>query len=227
MENLHDAYLNELQEQFSSKLSKDRMYYRPAGFVTDQQIWMVGVLVNYFLKSVMHFSHDDFMTALKVDLGPILGECGLWVLKNYEMRMADKGRDEKKKKARNAIELINEYLEHGFDNLGKLAKYNMKNKYSPKKLPEQAKTRESIANIYSWNHYAPLSWFQHIRKMEDLVKQAQTDGAPIQFNMCSYCGSPESQTIKHKRCSQCRQRLYCSQECQKNDWKKSHSKECK
>ena len=74
------------------------MYYRPAGFVTDQQIWMVGVLVNYFLKSVMHFSHDDFMTALKVDLGPILGECGLWVLKNYEMRMADKGRDEKKKK---------------------------------------------------------------------------------------------------------------------------------
>ena len=40
------------------------MYYRQAGFVTDQQIWMVGVLVNYFLKSVMHFSHDDFMTAL-------------------------------------------------------------------------------------------------------------------------------------------------------------------
>jgi hypothetical protein len=114
------------------------MYYRPAGFVTDQQIWMVGVLAKYFLKSVMHFSHDDFMTALKIDLGPILGECGLWVLKNYEMRMADKGRDEKKKKARNAIELINEYLEHGFDNLGKLAKYNMKNKYSPKKLPEQA-----------------------------------------------------------------------------------------
>jgi hypothetical protein len=36
MENLHDAYLNELKEQFSAKLGKDRMYYRPAGFVTDQ-----------------------------------------------------------------------------------------------------------------------------------------------------------------------------------------------
>ena len=36
IENLHDAYLNELKDQFSAKLGKDRMYYRPAGFVTDQ-----------------------------------------------------------------------------------------------------------------------------------------------------------------------------------------------
>jgi hypothetical protein len=35
IENLHDAYLTELQETFSAKLSKDRMYQRPAGFVTD------------------------------------------------------------------------------------------------------------------------------------------------------------------------------------------------
>jgi len=63
--------------------------------------------------------------------------------------------------------------------------------------------------------------------MEDLVGQAKTDGAPIQFNMCSYCGAPESQTIKHKRCSACKQRLYCSTDCQKFDWKKGHSKECK
>jgi len=174
---------------------------------------MIGVLMKYFLNSVMHFSHDDFMTAFRVDLGPLLGECGLWVLKNYEVRMSDKGRDDKKKLARNAIELITEYLENGFDNLGKLAKYNMKNRFGPKKLPDQVVKRESIENIYAWNHYAPLSWFQHIRKMEDLVGKAQTDGAPIQFSMCSFCGSPESQTIKHKRCSQCKQRLYCTPDC--------------
>jgi len=33
--------------------------------------------------------------------------------------------------------------------------------------------------------------------------------------------------MKHKRCSQCKQRLYCSIDCQKNDWKKSHKNECK
>lgn len=111
--------------------------------------------------------------------------------------------------------------------MGKLTKFNLKNRYGPKKLPEQAVTRESIAHIYSWTHYAPLSWFQHIRKMEDLVGKAQTDGAPMMFNMCSYCGSPESQTMKHKRCSQCKQRLYCTSDCQKFDWKKGHGKECK
>lgn len=34
--NLHEAYLSELKEGFSSKLEKDRMYQRAAGFVTDQ-----------------------------------------------------------------------------------------------------------------------------------------------------------------------------------------------
>ncbi len=107
----------------------------------------------------MHFEHDDFMTALRVDLGPLLGEAGLWALKNYENRMADAGKDEQKKKARNAIDLITEYLENGLDNLGKLTKFNLKNRYGPKKLPAQVVDRDSIAHIYSWTHYAPLSWF--------------------------------------------------------------------
>lgn len=54
----------------------------------------------------MHFSHDDFQTAFKVDLGPLLGEAGLWALKNYEERMSIKGNNDKKKKARCAIDLI-------------------------------------------------------------------------------------------------------------------------
>jgi len=122
---------------------------------------------------------------------------------------------------------VQDYLDNGLDNLGKLAKFNLKNKFGPKKLPDQAIKRESIPMIYSWSHYAPQAWFSHLRSLEEKVKQARTDGAPIQFAMCSYCGSPESQTIRHKRCSQCKQRLYCTADCQKFDWKKGHSKECK
>ena len=86
IENLHDAYLNELQETFMAKLGKDRIYQRAAGFLTDQQIWQIGVLMKYYLNKVLHFSHEDFLTAFKVDLAPLLGETGLWALKNYEQR---------------------------------------------------------------------------------------------------------------------------------------------
>jgi hypothetical protein len=92
--------------------------------------------MKYFLNKVMHFDHNDFLTAFKVDLGPLLGDTGLWALKNYETRMSEKGKDEKKKKARVAIDLITEFLDHGFDNLSKLVKFNLKNRYNPKKLPE-------------------------------------------------------------------------------------------
>jgi hypothetical protein len=45
---------------------------------------MVGVLTKYFVKQVLHFSHVDFLTALRVDLGPVLGETGLWALRTYQ-----------------------------------------------------------------------------------------------------------------------------------------------
>lgn len=50
--------------------------------------------------------------------------------------MSIKGNTDKKKKARCAIELIQDFLEHGWDNLGKLSKFNIKNRYNPKKLPD-------------------------------------------------------------------------------------------
>ena len=115
--------------------------------------------MKYYLNKVLHFSHEDFLTAFRVDLAPLLGETGLWALKGYEIKQSDKGNEEKKRRARVGYDLLQEFLEHGFDNLGKLVKFNLKNKYSPKKLPEQAITRESIPHLYSWVHYAPLSWF--------------------------------------------------------------------
>jgi len=62
--------------------------------------------------------------------------------------------------------------------------------------------------------------------MEDKASIVQAAGMPV-FNACSFCGSKESETIKHKRCSACRQRLYCSSDCQKQDWKQGHKEECK
>lgn len=81
--NLHDAWVKELQTQFMSALGKDRLYKRPAGFVQDSQIWLIGVLAKYFIFTVLRFDHADFLKAMKLDLGPILGDTGVWSLTNY------------------------------------------------------------------------------------------------------------------------------------------------
>lgn len=43
-------------------------------------IWLPGVLLKYMVNSVLHFSKLDFIKALKYDLGPILGEVGLFMI---------------------------------------------------------------------------------------------------------------------------------------------------
>lgn len=135
--NLHDAYVKEIQERFVVALGKDRMYKRPCGSVTDQQIWMIGVLMKYLMTCVIRFDHKDFMHAVRSDLGPLLGETGLWAIKNYQNRQADKGNDEKKKMGRVAHDLISKYLESGFDVIGKENKYNLANRFGPKKCPDK------------------------------------------------------------------------------------------
>ena len=55
--NMHEAFINEQKTNFMAALGRDRMYKRPCGSVTDQQIWMLGVLLKYFIKSVLNFSH--------------------------------------------------------------------------------------------------------------------------------------------------------------------------
>jgi len=44
----HTAWMDELKVNFAGALGKDRLYHRPCGFLNDQQIWLVGVLVSYF-----------------------------------------------------------------------------------------------------------------------------------------------------------------------------------
>ena len=130
---------------------------------------MIGVLVKYFVNKVLRFEHADFIRAIKTDLGPLLGDTGLWALKSYQLHQTQKGNDEKKKMSRNAVDLITKYLETGLDTLGAEKKYNMLNRFGPKKCPAQKIARSSIAILYSWTHYAPLAWFEQQRSFAQAV----------------------------------------------------------
>lgn len=44
--------------------------------------------------------------------------------------------------------------------------------------------------------------------------------------LCRHCGVAENSETPHKRCGRCKWATYCSQECQKADWKK-HKSSCK
>lgn len=121
---------------------------------------MIGVLTKYFISKVMRFDHKDFMRAMRIDLGPMLGDTGIWALKSYLAAQTQKGNDEKKKLARCAIDLVTKFLETGFDVLGVEAKYNMLNRFGPKKQPANQVRRSSINILYSWMHYAPQQWFE-------------------------------------------------------------------
>lgn len=111
---------------------------------------MMGVLTKYFVKKVLHFNHPDFIRAMKLDLGPLLGETGIWVLTQYVNKCKEKKKDDKKKRVMLCIEMVKNYLENGLDYMGKENKYNFMNKFGPKKFPDQHIFREKVPFIYSW-----------------------------------------------------------------------------
>jgi len=96
--NMHDAFVGELKTNFSAALGKDRLYNRPCGFLNDQQIWMVGVSLQYLMDSALRFDHADFVKAIKLDLGPVLSDLGVWSLNILKEQAKDKGDNEAKKK---------------------------------------------------------------------------------------------------------------------------------
>lgn len=97
---------------------------------------MLGVLTKYFIKQVLRFDHADFMKAVKLDISPLLGEMGLWVLNNYCQRCQEKGRTEKRKQAQVCVDIVKSFIEQGLDYIGQEKKYNFMNKYGPKKCPD-------------------------------------------------------------------------------------------
>lgn len=108
--------------------------------------------------------------------------------------------------------MVEKFLENGLDVLKQEKKYNFINKYGPKKCPDQQIRRENVRHLYSWNHYAPQQWYQHQKRVEQEIKN-QKEGKTGLGKLCSACQCPEGATLKHKVCSACKQRFYCSTDC--------------
>ena len=88
--------------------------------------------------------------------------------------------------------------------------------------------RDSLPFVYSWLHYAPQSWYEHLKKVEEEARSDEEKKKnPDAFKKCTFCQAPESSLRKHKVCSACKQAFYCSADCQKYDWRKKHNVECK
>ena len=102
------------------------------------------------VESALRFDHTDFVKSLKLDLGPILGDLGLWSLESLKNQAKERSDKDLAKKYTIAHELIEKYLENKFDTLGDEKKYNFINKLSPKKCPDQQVKRDSIKHLYSW-----------------------------------------------------------------------------
>lgn len=86
------------------------------------------------------------------------------------------------------------------------------NKYGPKKCPEKHIKREKVDFIYSWSHYAPQGWYEHLKKIEEDKKTAE-DRKNNPQKKCTFCAAPESDLRKHKVCSACKSAFYCSPDC--------------
>ena len=110
--------------------------------------------MHYFIEKVLHFSLDDFLLTMRADLGPILGNTGLWALKRLSVQAKEDGDTELKKKCAVVTEIVEKYLESGLEVLSVERKFNLINKFGPKKFPDRVISRESVPHIYSWAHFA-------------------------------------------------------------------------
>ena len=79
---------------------------------------MLGVSIHYMVNSVLRFDHKDFLKAMKVDLGPVLGHTGLWALRQLTSYAQEVKDNELKKKAKVCTELIEKLIESNYDVIG-------------------------------------------------------------------------------------------------------------
>jgi len=87
-------------------------------------------------STVLHYDHADFLKAMNLDLGPILGDLGKWCIKCMQDQAKISGNTELKSKFQVMHEIIEKYEETAMDVLSVEKKYNFMNKFCPKKKPE-------------------------------------------------------------------------------------------
>lgn len=222
IQNLHDAYTNELMSKFTDAMRKDQLYKRATAYMTDGLIWMMKVLKNYMVESVLRFDHQDFLVAVRDDIPPLISEVGVWLFNSGIVREKELGNKEQTKKMKICLDIIKKILDNGIEYFEKEGKYHLMNKYSPKKCPDQHIKRQDVKFLYSYKNYARPEYFKHLEKLEEDAK-AELEKTSIK---CAHCGVYQGE-VKHKVCSACKKRYYCSVTCQKEDWKAKHKSECK
>lgn len=94
--------------------------------------------MHYLLDKVLRFSHADFLKSFRADLGPLLGDTGLYALKRLHLLTKEdrSAPADLKKKINVATELVEKYLEAEFTVIGDEKKFNYINKFGPKKCPD-------------------------------------------------------------------------------------------
>lgn len=55
--------------------------------------------------------------------------------------------------------------------MGVEKKYYFANKYGPKKCPDAQKKRGDQQHLYSWSHFAPQPWYDHVYKDDIAVRK--------------------------------------------------------
>lgn len=221
--NLHDAYVNELMSKFTNAMRKDQLYKRATAYMTDGLIWMMKVLKLYMVDTVLRYNHEDFLIAVRDDIPPLISEVGIWLFEVAITRERELENKDRMKQYKTCLDIVKKILDKGIDYFKKEGKYHLMNKYSPKKCPDQQKKRKEVKFLYSYKNYARPEYFEHLEKLEEEANNQATRAASIK---CAHCGCPEGH-IKHKICSACKKRYYCSIDCQREDWKNKHKKECK
>ena len=121
------------------------------------------------MDSVIRFDHHDFVKAIKLDLGPILSDMGLWSLKCLKDQAKQDGDNELKKKYALMFDIVEKFLESSLEVLGQEKKYSFMNKFGPKKFPDMKISRADIKHLYSWAHYAPQQWYDFNKRREQEI----------------------------------------------------------
>lgn len=155
-------------KRFTKAYENDKLYGRAASFLIDVQIWLLGVLRKYFRDVVLHYDYTDFMKAMKEDLLPLIGEVGLYTLENWQKRLKEKNKTEKRKQVLACIDIVKKVLEnHGLQHFERESKYHLINRFSPKKFPDQKIKRSHVPHLYSFLYYARPEYFENLKKQEE------------------------------------------------------------
>ncbi len=91
-------------------------------------------------------------------------------------------------------------------------------------------TRIALSPLFAVSYLEPvIEGLSRLRNDHSLASgslRGSNAGEASSLERCNKCGKEESGVLKLLKCSRCRMAVYCSQACQKGDWK-SHKLRCK